>query len=89
MTQPTLFDPQSIPTAPACIPEPERARLSLQAQKILGRLKEGRATNYQLAVIALKYTSRLSDLRRAGYDVRIVERDTATGITVYELRDAA
>jgi hypothetical protein len=35
--------------------------------------------------LSLKYTSRISDLRHAGYDVRVVERDYASGRTVYRL----
>jgi hypothetical protein len=48
-------------------------------------LHQGPATNREPAGLSLKYTSRLSDLRAAGYDVRVVERDYATGRTVYKL----
>jgi hypothetical protein len=51
----------------------------------LTRLQAGPASNFELAQIALKYTSRLSDLRAAGYDVRVVERDYASGLTMYRL----
>lgn len=86
MIQPTLFD--APPVAPACIPEPERKRLSAQSQAILDRLRRGPATNYELAQIALKYTSRLSDCRKAGYDVRMVSRNYETGVTLYRLEVA-
>jgi uncharacterized protein YmfQ (DUF2313 family) len=78
MTQLDIF---SIP-----VPRPEEARrLSGQCAAILQRLHQGPATNRELAGLSLKYTSRLSDLRAAGYDVRVVERDYASGRTVYRL----
>ncbi len=63
----------------------EKPRLSRQCETMLCRLRCGRATNQELAVIALKYTSRISDLRKAGHDVRCVSRDHKAGITVYQL----
>lgn len=45
-------------------------RLSQQCHDILAMLRKGPATSHQLAMVALKYTSRISDLRAAGYDVR-------------------
>lgn len=44
-------------------------RLTGQNAAILDRLRQGPATNVELAAISLKYTSRLSDLRAAGYAV--------------------
>jgi len=48
-------------------------RLENQCKKILDLLKtrgnQG-ATNAELAKIALKYTSRISDLRELGHDIR-------------------
>lgn len=66
--------------------EPEARRLSRQCQAILAVLQRGRVTNHELAQLSLKYTSRLSDLRAAGHDVRVVTQDRRTGVTVYELR---
>ncbi len=46
----------------------------LQCQKILALLKERRsrgATNVELAKLALKYTSRISQLRQAPYNYQI------------------
>jgi hypothetical protein len=65
---------------------PETRRLSRQCQTILDLLRSGRVTNTELAKVSLKYTSRLSDLRAAGHDVRVVTQDRRTGVTVYELR---
>jgi hypothetical protein len=63
----------------------ELRRLSGQCAAILARLHQGPASNFDLAQISLKYTSRISDIRKAGYDVRVVERDYASGRTVYRL----
>ena len=44
-------------------------RLTGQNAAVLARLRAGPATNAELAGIALKYTSRISDLRKAGFTV--------------------
>jgi hypothetical protein len=59
-------------------------RLRSQNDRILERLQKGPASNYELAQISLKYTSRLSDLRKAGYTVTC-ERHAGGGAT-YELQ---
>jgi hypothetical protein len=64
---------------------PERGRLSRQNTAILARLEQGHASNHELAQLSLKYTSRLSEIRQAGYPVRIVSRDYETGRVVYAL----
>ena len=64
----------------------EAPRLSKQCGKILERLKLGRASNFELAEFALKYTSRISDLRAAGYMIDVVEKDHESGRRVYELK---
>ncbi len=63
----------------------ERKRLSKQCAAILARLKEGPATNAELCHLALKYTSRISDLRNNGYVIQVIRRDHATGEVEYEL----
>jgi hypothetical protein len=63
----------------------EKRRLSGQNAAILARLRQGPATNAELAAISLKYTSRNSDLRRAGYPVEVISRDRKTGVVVYAL----
>jgi hypothetical protein len=75
-----LFIPSGAPAAE------ERKRLSAQAVRILDRLVVGPATNRDLSQIALKYTSRISDLRQAGYDVVAFDHDHATGVCWYRLR---
>lgn len=44
-------------------------RLNAQCTTILNRLKQGRASNVELARISLKYTSRISDLRAEGFTI--------------------
>lgn len=63
MSQGDLF-----PTDPNVMPGDE-PRLTGQNAAILERLKAGPATNAQLARLSLKYTSRISDLRKHGYDI--------------------
>lgn len=44
-------------------------RLTGQNAAVLDRLKRGPATAAELAALSLKYTSRISDLRAAGYKI--------------------
>jgi hypothetical protein len=67
----------------------ESKRLSSQCQRILALLcEQGMATNSELAAISLKYTSRISDLRQAGYPVVCRENNKTTGRSVYVLEVA-
>jgi hypothetical protein len=66
----------------------ERRRLSAQCAAVLARLECGPATNRDLALISLKYTSRISDLRQAGYNVQVIARNARTGLTTYQLKPA-
>ena len=85
-TQLSLFDaPRNIVPRDTHVVKEERPRLTGQNLAILERLQRGPATNRELAAISLKYTSRVSDLRAAGYNVVVVDRDRATGRTMYEL----
>lgn len=63
----------------------DRARFKAQTQRILDRLKEGPVLNTELARVALKYTSRISDLREAGHDIRCDR--VGGGQTMYYLLD--
>ena len=62
----TLWD--LLPTDPNVRPADVK-RLTGQNAAVLSRLRAGPATNAELAAIALKYTSRISDLRKAGFTV--------------------
>jgi hypothetical protein len=87
MTQPSIID-----VIDSHVVEPaEQVRLAGQSARILARLEQGPATNRELAEISLKYTSRVSDVRHylkdKGRNVKVLERDHATGRTVYGLVD--
>ena len=72
---------------PTTAPPVERRRLSGQCMDMLKLLRRGRVTNSALSKISLKYTGRISDLRKAGYDIRCVERDRESGLSWYELHE--
>lgn len=61
----------------------DRPRLTGQNAAILERLRRGPATNRDLAEISLKYTSRVSDLRAAGYRIACERRPG--GLSIYTL----
>lgn len=84
---PRPTSPRIVPTDPNVVPA-ESPRLTGQNLKILQRLRQGQASNKELSQIALKYTSRISDLRKFGFDVVVVNRDYETGLTFYALREA-
>jgi hypothetical protein len=66
--QPLLFQTthRLHPTDPHVSPA-DHPRLTGQNLAILERLRRGPATNDELIRISRKYTSRTSDLRKAGY----------------------
>lgn len=59
-------------------------RLSSQSVAILERLRRGPASNRELSGLALKYTSRVSDIRAAGYTVECEDR--GGGLCFYTLK---
>ena len=67
------------------VPESARPRLSRQCVAILERLRLGPAMNTELALLALKYTSWVSDMRKAGYRIRCTAVDVPAGMFRYEL----
>lgn len=89
MTQAALFD-ETMPALPpirvnASVHAAEAPRLSRQCRLILERLRVGAATNRELSELSLKYTGRISELRQAGYDVRVIQRDHESGLNTYRL----
>jgi len=64
------------------IDQKDLVRLSAQNTAILNRLRQGPATNAELAGIALKYTGRISDLRANGFEIRCVR---SAGTSTYTL----
>jgi len=77
------------PSDPAVADGPETIRLTGQNGRILARLRQGPATNDELARIARKYTSRISDLRKAGHSITVMSRDRSTGLATYRLDEAS
>jgi hypothetical protein len=70
---------------PAVMTLAEGTRLSRQCRDILTLLQRGEQTNRDLAAVSLKYTSRISDLRASGFDIRVSARNHATGEVIYRL----
>jgi hypothetical protein len=85
MTQPRMnFAEDVILPSDSHVVEPaEVNRLASQNQQILARLKRGPATNVELAGISLKYTGRISDLRKVGHV--ITPERVKGGVTIYRL----
>lgn len=67
---------------------PEHARLSAQNAAIVQRLLQGPATNHELSQLALNYRARISEIRKAGWVLKIQSRDYDTGRVVYVLEAA-
>lgn len=87
--QPTLFEKFREPLQPPpCDPNidtRDTARVSGQNALILAELRRGPTTNTALAELSLKYTSRISDLRAAGFTIEC--KRLQGGLTVYELKE--
>jgi hypothetical protein len=79
------FNAKPIPVNPSVDPV-EAVRLSKQSEEILERLRQGPATNVELACIGIRYSARIGELRSAGYQVEITHRNRSTGVNVYRLK---
>ena len=87
-----LWDVPSIPTPKVTAPPPRDpnlskaavARVSRQALEVLEQLRKGPKTNRELLEVAIRYGSRIHDLRKAGYTID-KEEDHKTGLTLYKL----
>ena len=81
--------PRQGPAGTVSTPNPRHKRLSDQCRTMLELFKQrgdsGVRTN-ELAEIALKYTGRISEIRGAGYDIFLAERDREGGNNLYILR---
>jgi hypothetical protein len=62
-----------------------RPRLGRQSLAVLDRLREGLASNIDLARITHRFGGRLYDLRKAGCTIVIVSNDHRSGVVVYRL----
>jgi hypothetical protein len=60
-------------------------RLTGQRAKIIERLQAGPASNAELTAIAMRYSARIHELRKCGYDIRIVRQDRESGLVWYDL----
>jgi len=81
----SLFDkPILPPTDPNVIPA-DSHKLSGQNAAILRRLRIGAASSLTLAGLALKYSSRISDLRKHGYVIHCERMQDGTHL--YTLED--
>lgn len=58
-------------------------RLSAQSAAILDRLKQGPATNFELSRIALRYSARIHDLKKAGF--KVSSKQVAGAEWIFEL----
>ena len=82
--QPSLFDtaeilePRRVRPADPNLDPRDVPRLSQQCEAILAALRERPRTNAELAAISLKYTSRVSDLRAAGYRIDCERQEGGT-----------
>ena len=82
----SLFDaPRNITPRDTHVLREDAPRLKGQNAAILERLRRGPATNDELIRISRKYTSRTSDLRKAGY--RITCERLEGGLTLYRLEN--
>jgi len=67
------------------IREAAKPRLSRQSREVLQRLREGPASNRELATIALRFGGRLWDLRKAGCNIATESHNHETGEVWYRL----
>ena len=79
--------PADIPARDPSVHPTEAPRLSRQCREILDRLRKGKASNKELATIALNYRARVSDIRAVGYEIVCVSHDRKSGLAVYELME--
>ena len=85
----SLFDPPATPASPPPPRDPHVAaadtkRLTGQNATILHLLQMGPVTNVELNRVSMKHTSRISDLRAAGYRIEC-ERGKG-GLNTYWLK---
>jgi hypothetical protein len=74
------------PQLNSTVSEADAPRLGAQQQRILNLFADGGlVSNVRLAQHAFNYTARISELRKAGYNIRKVAYQSDTGITHYSL----
>lgn len=79
----TFTDPQ--------LPTVAKPRLGGQNERVLARLRQGKATNTELDKLCGRVNSRIADVRKyleaEGKTIRSRAVDTARGVYVYEIID--
>ena len=68
------------------VPEEDKTRAETQCSKIHEMLKSGPCTNRQLSQVSMKYTSRISDLRKQGVNIPKPE-NLGGGLTEYRIEE--
>lgn len=69
----------------ATVSEVSKPRLGRQQLAILTRLMQGPVLNSELAQIGIRYSARIEELRKAGYDIRKHMLSDERGIYEYWL----
>lgn len=80
MTQLTLFDKPTLPPTDHSVHPADARRLTGQNAAILRRLRQGAASSLTLAGLSLKYTARVSDLRKHGYTIICTRCNDGTNV---------
>lgn len=84
---PSNTAPSAFPQRDPKITQPvEQKRLSRQTQAIVDRLRQGPATNKELAAITHRFGARIHDAKGVGFDIHVQSHDHKTGVVVYALR---
>ena len=82
-----LFEnPPKVEIADPTVPETAKPRLGRQQAAILAALKQGPKTNIELVPIALRYSARIHELRKAGYRIDREDVDDENGVYRYVLK---
>lgn len=63
----------------------EHSRVDRQTDRIIQLLRQGAKYNTELAGVALKYTSRISDARKRGHTIVCTRIKGSPGLTLYRL----
>ena len=74
-------------TPASAVTTADAKRFSRQCAAILARLEHGPASNVELAAISIKYTGRISDLRKRG--VRILCDRGEGGVNWYRIEPSS
>jgi hypothetical protein len=88
--QPSLFDAlDHLPATDPNVAESATKRLSGQNRKILDMLNAGPVRLRELIQVASKYTSRISDLRKAGCVIECQEQPDGNSIYLLKYKPAS